>query len=1467
CQVITVTNPANAAGTINVPFSETFTQSGAIGSATFTTASTLPAGLTLAPNGVLSGTPTQTGTFPITVTVTDANGCTGTSATYTLIIACQTITVTNPSNANGTVGTLFSETFTQSGANGTPTFTLASGTLPAGITLSSAGVLSGTPTQAGNFPITVTVTDSNGCTGTSATYTLVIACQTITVNNPANANGTVGTAFSETFTQTGGIGTVTYSTSSTLPAGITLNGATGVLSGTPTEDGTFPITVVATDANGCTGTSSTYNLTIVCQTITVTNPANSAGTVDAAFSETFTNTGAIGAVTYTLASGTLPSGLTLAANGTLSGTPGQPGNFPITVMVTDVNGCTGTSATYTLVIACQTITVTNPATSAAVYNAPFSQTFTQSGVGTHTPAVWSVTGTLPAGITLNTSTGVLSGTPTQTGTFPITVTVTDVNGCAGTGPTYNLAVAPVAVADSFSNAVGNTQYVLTGGTTATPSTPTIQIAGTIEVNDLPSAATVTVVAGTFSTTNGGSVTIASDGTFLYTPPAQPGVAPSPTDTFTYNVTSDTGSTGTPVTSAPGTVTINLANRVWYVKNDAPAGGNGRSTEPFDTLAEAQTASTANDIIYVYFGNGTNSGQNSGFVMKAGQKLYGQGIALVVNTQTLVAAGSQPLIGNSAGDGVTATNLTGNIIRGLNITGSDDGIFMTTTGASAGDIEIADNTVAGTASFGVRIATGSTNTANLSIHDNTLSGAAGAMDITRTSGITTITAFDDNVVPGTSAGGIVVTGTGGVITFDATPGGAIQAVSGGATLIGTSVDRISNTGLALLNVAGTLTFTDLDIFTDANAALIADGGTGGFTLTVAPTAATIVANAGGAVALTDITALDLQLAAMTSTNSASEGVSLVNVTGTFSAPLGSTITNATGTDFFISGGTVNSTYNGTITDDLGTLVSIVNGTGGTKSFTGLISDGFDGDGSGISISGNNASTIIGFSGGLSLATGNNAAFTATGAGTLTITDPAGATANRISTLNGTALSVSGGVQIGASGLTFESISVDGNDTLPTNGILLNGTGSAGGLVITGTGVANSGGTIRDTGDDGISLTNVAKISLSRMNITSNLGSGIFGNTVNGFVVADSSITANGDDAGADESGILISELSGTNGGAFPTSITGTTISNNFEFELSITNNGSAVLSNLTMSGNTISANGLQLNHGNLFNFLSFGTGSMTLNLTSGTFTGNTDTSGGKIVTATAVQCDHSGSGGTMTCNVSNATFTNNNVGPQASVASNGQMVIDFNNNNIQGSRAIGVNIFADANAPYTKTIQGRIRNNVIGTNGVPNSGSATGFPIRVQNEGRVNITLVIDNNDVFEAANAGINLNHGISSANGTGTSALTVINNSVTNITASRAIIMNQNDIIGGGAHGTVCVDISGNAFAGIAGQAGDGSIIRLREGAQTGGTATFNVRQLTPTAAANASELDDANGITAAQISISGTPTFNAGTCAQPIN
>lgn len=733
CQTITVTPPSNLTGTVGVAYSEQFTQSGGIGAVTFSETGTLPTGMSFAADGTLSGTPSQSGAFPITVTATDSNGCTG-SVSVTLTIGCQTITVTNPGVSSGTVGTPFSQTFTQTGANGTATFSLASGTLPAGMSLSAFGVLSGTPTQSGSFPITVKVTDSNGCTGTGSTYNLVIACQIITVTNPGVSSGTVGTPFSQTFTQSGAIGSATFTTSSTLPAGLALS-SSGVLSGTPAQTGSFPIVVTVTDSNGCTGTGATYNLVIACQTITVTNPVTSTGTVDAPFSQTFTQSGAVGTATFSTSS-TIPAGLTLSSSGVLSGTPQLPGTFPIVVTVTDANGCTGTGPAYNLVIACQTITVTNAGSTNGTYNAPLSGsfTFTQTGVGAHTPAVFSLnSGTLPSGVSLSAG-GVLSGTPTQTGVFSVTVKVTDANGCTGIGSTYTLTIAPNLTTKSYVD-VGNTQ--LDGGLPA-PATPTV-ISVAVSNGDSSDAPITYSVA--LAPVHGTLTVFNANGTFLYTP----NLGNTTSDSFSYVGTSN----GVSVTR---TASITFNGRVWYVDNATVSGTNdGRSNTPVKTMTALTGGVTASgDFIYVSKGTGSTTGS---YTMLTSQQLIGAGATLSVGG-VLTVAGSAANTPTLAGTVFLANNA---VVNGIDMsTGTLNGIV----GFGVTGINVTARNVATTTGTAVSI-TGATNSGSMTLTSVSANGGLNGIILQNfTGGSFTVTGDGtDTSVGGNSSGGTIANMTG------------------------------------------------------------------------------------------------------------------------------------------------------------------------------------------------------------------------------------------------------------------------------------------------------------------------------------------------------------------------------------------------------------------------------------------------------------------------------------------------------------------------------------------------------------------------------------------------------------------------------------------------------------------------------------------------------------------------------------
>jgi hypothetical protein len=180
-----------------------------------------------------------------------------------LTTPCQAITVNpnNPALPAGQAGSQYNQTFTHTGGNGTVTFTPSDGALPNGLTLSTGGVLSGTPTAFGNFNFTVNATDSGGCMGARA-YTLTInPCPALTVNPMTLANGFTGAVYAQTLTATGGTPAYTFAVSAgTLPGGLNLTSG-GTLTGTPTSVGIFNFTVTATDSTGCTGQRA-YSLII-----------------------------------------------------------------------------------------------------------------------------------------------------------------------------------------------------------------------------------------------------------------------------------------------------------------------------------------------------------------------------------------------------------------------------------------------------------------------------------------------------------------------------------------------------------------------------------------------------------------------------------------------------------------------------------------------------------------------------------------------------------------------------------------------------------------------------------------------------------------------------------------------------------------------------------------------------------------------------------------------------------------------------------------------------------------------------------------------------------------------------------------------------------------------------------------------------------------------------------------------------
>ena len=180
------------------------------------------------------------------------------AATGTILNDDAVVTVSPASLPAATAGTNYSQTVSANGGTAPYTFAVTAGALPAGLNLSSAGVLSGTPTASGSFNFTVSATDSGIPTTGSRAYTLTVAAPTLTLPATTLPGGTAGQAYNAPITPaSGGIAPYTYAVSAgALPAGLSLSAA-GVLSGTPTEAGSFAFTVTVTDSTaGVAGQAS-----------------------------------------------------------------------------------------------------------------------------------------------------------------------------------------------------------------------------------------------------------------------------------------------------------------------------------------------------------------------------------------------------------------------------------------------------------------------------------------------------------------------------------------------------------------------------------------------------------------------------------------------------------------------------------------------------------------------------------------------------------------------------------------------------------------------------------------------------------------------------------------------------------------------------------------------------------------------------------------------------------------------------------------------------------------------------------------------------------------------------------------------------------------------------------------------------------------------------------------------------------
>jgi hypothetical protein len=397
-----ITSATSASGTDGSPFNYIISASN---SPTSYQASSLPSGLSVnTSTGVISGTPSVTGTFNVTISASNSVG-TGSSILAISIASAvagpSAPVISSVLTASATVGQAFTYTIV---ASGSPTSYAASG-LPGGLSLNPAtGSVTGSPTSAGTYSATISATNAAGAG--SATLSITVSPSAPAVIAPVISGVMTVTTFTgQSFSYTiSALGAPTSYSASGLPSGLSINTASGLISGVPTKSGTYSVTLGATNSAG-TGTA-TLSLTIASSITssaapTLSGPFTVTATVNQAFSFTVSASGSpTGFTAYPL-----PSGLTFyGSTGLITGTPRNLGQTSVALTATNSTGVGKATLTITVVAASVPV-ITSASKASATAGVPFSYTIAAS----NSPTSFQASG-LPTGLKLNSATGIISGT-------------------------------------------------------------------------------------------------------------------------------------------------------------------------------------------------------------------------------------------------------------------------------------------------------------------------------------------------------------------------------------------------------------------------------------------------------------------------------------------------------------------------------------------------------------------------------------------------------------------------------------------------------------------------------------------------------------------------------------------------------------------------------------------------------------------------------------------------------------------------------------------------------------------------------------------------------------------------------------------------------------------------------------------------------------------------------------------------
>jgi hypothetical protein len=390
---------------------------------------------------VTANVPSTLLVFPGSATIAVGNVGGGQSNTLIFNILSSQIGITATGVPSAAVGAPYSFTLSASGGIA-PYRWSATGSLPPGLTVNPAGIISGIPTTAGTFSFTVQVADLTNQTA-STSLTITVGAPPLSISNTSPLpNGLVGQAYNQVFTAVEGTPPYRWSVGQGLPAGLGMDAASGALTGTPTASGTFTFQVQVTDSKQVSATRS-FSLTITTPPLTITTAAPLfGGTVGVQYAQSFSASGGAAPYNWTILSGDT-GGLTLdPASGTLQGTPRTAGTFAFVVQVRDSAG-SRVSRSFSIAVSPPTLTIltgsTLPGGSTGVN---YAQTF--AVIGGAAPYTWSLTSGSVPGLSFDPAAGVLSGIPTAPGTYTLSVLARDTAGVTATR-TFTVAIAPAAL--------------------------------------------------------------------------------------------------------------------------------------------------------------------------------------------------------------------------------------------------------------------------------------------------------------------------------------------------------------------------------------------------------------------------------------------------------------------------------------------------------------------------------------------------------------------------------------------------------------------------------------------------------------------------------------------------------------------------------------------------------------------------------------------------------------------------------------------------------------------------------------------------------------------------------------------------------------------------------------------------------------------------------------------------------------